>query len=152
MTRRKGSYCWVEPQSFRELRRQAGMTRRAAAEALDVTPRTVQNWETGGAGIPWMACRGLAILQGYALPGSDWEGWTVQGDTLTAPNGRHFTAGELQHIEQIFGMARLWRQTYSRKVVRKAAEVLPFLGQAQDTAEPQQPPQGHLKLMGGTQR
>ena len=146
MSRRKGSFRWVEPQSFRDLRRQAGMTRREAAEALDVTGRTIQNWETGGARIPWMACRMLRILQGYALPGSDWEGWTVQGDTLTAPNGRHFTAGELQHIEQIFGMARLWRQTYSRKAIRKAAEVLPFPGQGQ---EPQQSPECRLKLIGG---
>ena len=149
MSRRKGSCRWVEPQSFRDLRRQAGMTRREAAKALDVTGRTIQNWETGGARIPWMACRMLRILQGYALPGSDWEGWTVQGDTLTAPNGRHFTAGELQHIEQIFGMARLWRQTYSRKAVRKAAEVLPFPGQGQDIKNQQQSPEGRLKLIGG---
>jgi len=147
--RRKTSRIWVEPQDFRDLRRSSGMTRREAAKALDVTGRTIQNWETGGARIPWLAFRMLRILQGCALPGKDWEGWTVHGDTLTAPNGRHFTANELQHIEQIFGMARLWRQTYSRKAVRKAAAVLPFPGQAQDTIEPQQSPQGHLKLIGG---
>ena len=149
MSRRKTSRCHVEPQDFRDLRRQAGLTRIEAAKALDVTGRTIQNWETGGARIPWMACRMLRILRGYALPGVSWEGWTVAGDTLTAPNGRHFTANELQYIEQIFGMARLWRQTYSRKAIRKAAAVLPFPGQAQDTEKPQQALQGHLKLIGG---
>lgn len=151
MSRRKGSCRWIESQDFRDLRRQAGLTRREAAAVLDVTGRTVQNWETGGARIPWLAYRMLRILQGYALPGSDWEGWTVHGDTLIAPNGRHFTANELQHLEQVFAMSRLWRQMYTRAAVQKtAAKVLTFPERLQDTAEPQQPPQGHLKLIGGT--
>lgn len=126
MSRSKTSCRWIEPQDFRDLRRFAGLTRREAAAALDVTGRTIQNWETGGARIPWLAYRMLRILQGYALPGSDWEGWTITGDTLTAPNGRHFTAGELQHIEQMFGMARLWRQDYTRRHQKPFALVLPF--------------------------
>lgn len=132
---------WIDPQDFRDLRRQAGMTRRDAAEALDVTPRTIQNWETvpqrraGGTGprpkrgtrIPWMAYRMLRILSGYALPGPDWEGWTVQGDTLYAPNGRHFVAGELVYLEQTFSMARLWREMYARSGKQKTtSKVLPF--------------------------
>lgn len=138
---------YIEPQDFRDLRRFSGLTRREAAAALDVTGRTIQNWETGGARIPWLAYRMLRILQGYALPGSDWEGWTISGDTLTAPNGRHFTPGELQHIEQVFGMARLWRQDYAaRRHQKPAAVVLPFPEQGQ----PQQSPEGHLKLIGGT--
>ncbi len=120
MSRRKSSRRYIEPQDFRDLRRMLLLTRRETAAALDVTPRTVQNWETGGARIPWMAYRMLRILHGCALPGADWEGWTMTGDTLTAPNGRHFTAGELQHIEQIFGMARLWRQAYTRQTARKS--------------------------------
>lgn len=150
MSRRKGSCRWIEPQDFADLRKQAGMTRREAAKALDVTPRTVQNWETGGARIPWMAHRMLRILRGYALPGKSWEGWTIDGDTLTAPNGRHFTPGELQHIEQVFGMARLWRQMYTRAAVQRiAAKVLPFPAIDQASPDPQQLPQGHLKLIGG---
>ncbi|MDP2694014.1 MAG: VC1465 family Xer recombination activation factor [Gallionella sp.] len=98
MSRRKGSCRWVEPQDFRDLRRQAGLTRLQAAKALDVTGRTIQNWETGGARIPWMAHRMLRILRGYALPGKAWESWTIDVDTLTAPNGWHFTANELQHM------------------------------------------------------
>ena len=135
------------------LRRQAGMTRPQAAEALDVTGRTIQNWETGGARIPWMAYRMLRILRGYALPGKDWEGWTIDGDTLYAPNGRHFCANEMQHIEQVFSMARLWRQTYTRNAAKEAAnKVLPFPAPARTPAEAQEAPQGHLKLIGGTQR
>lgn len=149
MRRRKTSCRWIEPQDFRDLRRQAGLTRLQAAEALDVTGRTIQNWETGGARIPWMAHRMLRILRGYALPGKAWEGWTVQGDTLIASNGRHFTAGELQHIEQVFAMSRLWRQDYTARNRKPTAKVLTFPECSQTPAEPQQAPQGHLKLIGG---
>jgi DNA-binding XRE family transcriptional regulator len=156
MRRRKTSCRWIDPQDFRDLRRQAGLTRLQAAQALDVTGRTIQNWETGGARIPWMAHRMLRILRGYALPGKDWEGWTIQGETLYAPNGRHFTASELQHIEQVFGMARLWRQMYAGKCradrAEHAAKVVPFPALAQISTEPHEVPQGHLKLIGGTQR
>lgn len=150
MNRRKGSCRWIEPQDFRDLRRSLFLTRREAAAALDVTPRTVQNWETGGARIPWLAYRMLRILRGCALPGSDWEGWTVHGAILTAPNGRHFTAAELQHIEQVFAMSRLWRHDYTRKSRKPAAVVLSFPEQGQGAPEPQQSPEGHLKLIGGT--
>lgn len=133
---------YIAPQDFRDLRRFSGLTRREAAAALDVTGRTIQNWETGGARIPWLAYRMLRILRGYALPGSDWEGWTITGDTLTAPNGRCFIANEMQHIEQVFSMARLWRHDYTRRHQKPAAVVLPF-------PEPQQSPEDHLKLIGG---
>ena len=149
MSRRKGSHRWIEPQDFRDLRRQAGMTRLQAAKALDVTPRTIQNWETGGARIPWMAYRMLRILRGHALPGKDWEGWTIDGDTLCAPNGRHFTAGELQHLEQVFSMSRLWRQMYARPALKKPAATLLRFPDV-DALQEVQP--AHLKLIGGTQR
>jgi DNA-binding XRE family transcriptional regulator len=151
MSRRKGSCRWIEPQDFCDLRRQAGLTRLQAAKALDVTGRTIQNWETGGARIPWMAHRMLRILRGYALPGKAWEGWTIDGDTLTAPNGRHFTANELQHIEQVFSMARLWKKIYAESCrVQIASKVLPFPALDQATAELQQSQLGRLKLIGGT--
>lgn len=150
MSRRKTSCRWIDPQDFRDLRLASGLTRREAAAVLDVTGRTVQNWETGGARIPWLAFRMLRILQGYALPGSAWEGWTVSGDTLHAPNGRHFTAGELLHLEQVFSMARLWQKIYADSCrAQTAAKVLPFPAPEQAAPEPQQPPQGHLKLIGG---
>lgn len=150
MTRRKSSCRWIEPQDFADLRRQAGLTRIEAAAALDVTGRTIQNWETGGARIPWMAHRMLRILRGYALPGVSWEGWTIDGDTLYAPNGRRFIANEMQHLEQVFGMARLWRKIYAEQCwVERASKVLSFPVLGQSTDEPQQSTQCHLKLIGG---
>lgn len=127
MSRRRSSRRWVSAQDFADLRKQAGMTRKEAAKALDVTPRTIQNWETGGARIPWMAYRMLRILRGFALPGDFWEGWTVRGGELFAPNGRSFDARYLESIEYVFSQARLWRQMYAASVRAKTVStVLPF--------------------------
>lgn len=132
---------WIDPQDFRDLRKQSGLTRREAAAELDVTPRTVQNWETGGARIPWMAYRMLRILRGYALPGHHWEGWTLQGDKLYPPAGRPFEAGNLIHLELVFGQAKLWRQMYSRSGRAKTAQtVVSFPDRRQAPPEAQRPP------------
>jgi len=63
------------------------MTRKEAAAALDVTPRTSRTG-TGGRefldGLP-----DLRILRGYALPGVYWEDWTVKGRDLISPTVGH---------------------------------------------------------------
>ncbi len=124
MSRRK----WIDPQDFRDLRRFSGMTRREAAQALDVTERTIQNWENGGARIPWMAYRLLRILRGYALPGSAWEGWTVQGDTLYSEDGRGFREQDMRHLTLTFAQARLWREVYAQEALRERTrrKLVPF--------------------------
>ena len=126
MSRRKASRRWIEPRDFSDLRKQAGLTRREAAKELDVTQRTIQNWETGGARIPWMAYRMLRILRGYALPGVYWEDWTLQGRDLLSPNGRVFDAAWLLNIEHVFAQARLWRQDYSKRHQKRPSLVLSF--------------------------
>jgi DNA-binding XRE family transcriptional regulator len=140
---------WIEPQDFRDLRCRADLKRYQAAELLDVTPRTIQNWETGGARIPWMAYRMLRILTGFALPGKAWEGWTLHRDRLFAPNGRWYEANTLQQIEQVFGMARLWRQDYAQKQRKPVANVLAFPKRTLTPAEGQKSTQGHFNRTGG---
>ena len=127
MTRRKTSRRWISPLDFADLRKEAGMTRKEAAKALDVTPRTVQNWETGGARIPWMAYRMLRILRGYALPGVIWEGWTMRNHELFSPAGRSFDVAWLENVEYVFSQARLWRQMYAKQMQQKSVStVVPF--------------------------
>lgn len=149
--RRKGSRRWIDPLDFRDLRHQAGMTRKEAADALDVTPRTIQNWETGGARIPWMAYRMLRVLRGYALPGVHWEGWTVRGRDLFSPTGRQFDAAWLAQIENVFAQARLWRQMYAASGRQKTAEtVIPFPDRRRAPEEAHTPPQAQPQRIGGT--
>lgn len=101
----QGSY--VRPEDFRELWRFSDLTRKQAADLLSVSVRTVQNWETGGARIPWMTYRMLRILKGYALPGKAWEGSSLRVDRLYEPNGHRCQANSFEQIERIFSMARL---------------------------------------------
>lgn len=118
---------WIEPEAFKDLRHLLLMTREQAAKALDVTPRTIQNWETGGARVPWMAFRMLRILGGYGLPGEAWEGWTVRGADLIAPNGFTFTASELEYLELVFARARSFSELYEAEGrARVARKVVPF--------------------------
>lgn len=150
MSRRIARYRWIEPQDFSDVRKQAGLTRQQAAKALDVTARTIQNWETGGARIPWMAYRMLRILCGYSLPGIEWEGWTLRGDTLCAPNRRYFTAGELLYLEQVFAMSRLWRQMYARSGVQKPqSTVIPFPDRRPSPVSSFTPPEAQPKRIRG---
>lgn len=151
MSRRRGSRRWVTAQDFADLRKQAGMTRKEAAQALDVTPRTIQNWETGGASIPWMAYRMLRILRGFALPGVFWDGWTVRGRELFAPNGRSFDARLLESMEVVFSQARLWRQMYATSGRAKTAStVLPFPDLRREPVEAARPFETQPIRIGGT--
>ena len=116
--------CWIDPHDFADLRKQSGLTRLQAAEELNVTVRTIQNWETGGARIPWMAYRMLRILRGYALPGVSWDRWEIRGHQLFSPTGRAFDAGSLQYLEMVFAQAKLWRQMYSASGRAKTASTV----------------------------
>lgn len=144
---------WIQPQDFRDLRQQAGMTRKEAADALDVTPRTIQNWETGGARVPWMAFRMLRVLRGYALPGVEWNGWTVRAGDLFSPAGRRFDAASLEYLEGVFAQARLWRQMYASTGRQQTAQtVIPFPDRRRIPAEAQKPPQAQPQRIGGIAR
>ena len=153
MSRRISRRRWIDPQDFSDLRKQSGLKRTEAAAALDVTVRTIQNWETGGARIPWMAYRMLRILRGFALPGIYWEGWTLRGKTLFSPSDRAFDAVHLANIEHVFAQARLWRQMYARSGQQKTAStVLPFPDRRRVPAELPKPLEAQPKRKGGQQR
>jgi DNA-binding XRE family transcriptional regulator len=140
---------WIDPHDFADLRKQSGLTRVQAAEALDVTRRTIQNWETGGARIPWMAYRMLRILRGYALPGVSWEGWTMRNHQLFSPTGRPFDAVWLQNNEHVFAQAKLFRQMYAASGRAKTAStVVPFPDVRRKPEEAHRPPQAHQRKVG----
>lgn len=126
---------WIDPHAFADLRKQAGLSRIEAAELLNVTRRTIQNWETGGARIPWMAFRLLRISRGFALPSVHWDGWTIRDHQLFSPAGRAFDAVWLANVEHVFAQARLWRQMYAASGRAKTAStVLPFPDRRQKDA------------------
>ncbi|MDE1959322.1 MAG: helix-turn-helix domain-containing protein, partial [Xanthomonadaceae bacterium] len=79
------------------MRRSCLLTRRAAADWLGVSLRTVHYWEAGRCRVPWPVVRLLRLLRqgdlGTLAPA--WTGWTLHGSLLRSPEGRTFAASDL---------------------------------------------------------
>ena len=68
-----------------------GMQRPDVAKYLQVSERTLHNWESGRHVIPFAVYKLLRLLSGMDLPGPSWEGWRFQGGKLYTPEGHGFT-------------------------------------------------------------
>lgn len=102
----------IEPSRFRRTRLAGGFTRRDAARELGVSERTLRNWEAGHTAIPYAAFRLLRILGGHKLPGEDWRGFWLKGNTLWTPEGKPLYAWEMRWLSLTFTMARFWLASY----------------------------------------
>lgn len=58
--------------TLRSIRERRGMTQKALADLLQVTSRTVQNWEAGSAPIPHAVSLLLRYIERYGMPKSRW--------------------------------------------------------------------------------
>jgi len=70
----------ISPARFKAARLVAGFSFPQTAEALQVTERTVRNWEAGRAKIPYAAFKLLTVLSGFALRDPARSGWTFRAD------------------------------------------------------------------------
>ncbi|MDZ4099841.1 MAG: VC1465 family Xer recombination activation factor [Methylophilaceae bacterium] len=102
---------YIAPDDFYVARRRAGLTVSAAADMLDLNPRTIRNWESGKSRIPYSAFRLMRMTAGYALLGKQWEGWTVWRGKLYTPGGRSFEPHELLYVSTYIGLARHYLQS-----------------------------------------
>ncbi|RRD42523.1 hypothetical protein EII18_05365 [Comamonadaceae bacterium OH3737_COT-264] len=75
---------------LRALYRSAGFSRAEAAQFLQVTERTLHNWESGKHAAPAAVLKLLRIWAGYELPGKDWAGWSMHSGKLWSPEGYGF--------------------------------------------------------------
>ncbi|MGZ8250891.1 MAG: VC1465 family Xer recombination activation factor [Methylophilaceae bacterium] len=107
---------WIDPESFYLSRRRAGLTVVQAAESLDVTTRTIRNWENGSSRIPYAAFRLIRMMAGYSLVGKQWEGWSFWKNALWTPEGRRFEAHELRYVRTYIGLARHYLKTKNQPV------------------------------------
>jgi len=101
----KSPRIYIDPDDFHLMRRRAFLT---TPGLLDVTHRTLQNWEKGRVRIPYTAYRVLKIKVGYVFDDEYFNDWFVRGDTLWTPEGRGFKPHELRYISNYFWMARRW--------------------------------------------
>lgn len=104
----------IDPEGFRMERLSAALSRKSAAELLGVSVKTVGNWEAGRTAIPYSAFKLLRILGGYALPGKDWAGFYLRGDTLWSPEGKAFAVCDLAWWGLTVAMARSFRDSRRR--------------------------------------
>ncbi len=104
----KSPQMYIDPNDFYLMRRRAFLTTLEASKLLDVTHKTLQNWEKGRVRIPYTAYRVLKIKVGYVFNDEFFKDWFVRGDTLWSPEGRGFKPHELRYIANYFWMARRW--------------------------------------------
>ena len=69
----KSPRIYIDPADFYLMRHRAFLTTQQAAELLDVTHRTLQNWEKGRVRIPYTAYRVLKIKVGYVFEDEHFE-------------------------------------------------------------------------------
>lgn len=103
---------WIDPEDFYLMRRRAGFTVDAAAIYLNVTARTIRNWEKGKTNIPYATYRLLKFVNGYVFTSSSWDGWFIRDDTLYSPTQRAFKPHELTYLSNYMWMARKWLQEH----------------------------------------
>ncbi len=99
---------YIDPNDFYLMRRRAFLTTLEASKLLDVTHKTLQNWEKGRSRIPYTAYRVLKIKVGYVFDDEFFKDWFVRGDTLWSPENRGFKPHELRYLSNYLWMARRW--------------------------------------------
>lgn len=86
----------------------AGLSREKAADMLDVTLKTIKNWENGMSSIPYAAFKVMRLWGGYFPTEPGWEDWCIWRGKMYSPEGRSFEPHELRYIGNYFAMARFW--------------------------------------------
>ncbi|MBO9900464.1 hypothetical protein J7435_00515 [Xanthomonas phaseoli pv. dieffenbachiae] len=100
---------------FQDDRYRLRLTHLTAAKLLDVSVRTVQNWESGRTRIPHSAFKLVRLLASCKhLDGPAWKNFHVRGDTLITPEGHTFPAADLAWWSLLFRQAEAFR-TLSRQ-------------------------------------
>ncbi len=99
---------WNDPEVFYTCRRRAGLDIKQAADMLNVTTKTLRNWENGASTIPYSAFRLMRLFGGYSLIGKEWENWSFHKGVLYCPAGRAFKPYQLIYLSNYLRMAEHW--------------------------------------------
>ncbi|OHE83346.1 MAG: hypothetical protein A2579_00565 [Lysobacterales bacterium RIFOXYD1_FULL_69_11] len=100
---------------FQELRLSHGWSIERAADLLQVTERTVRNWESGTARCPYAAFKLLRIVAGRKLLGDAFGDAYVVGDVLISNEGHRFPAADLAWWSLLFRQAQAFRDNLADK-------------------------------------
>ena len=108
MRTKKTKRRWNDPEIFYVARRRAGLDVAQAAQMLNVTTKTLRNWENGSSSIPYAAFRLMRMFGGHSLVDKAWEGWSLSKGVLYSPVGRAFEPYQLTYLSNYLWMARQW--------------------------------------------
>jgi transcriptional regulator with XRE-family HTH domain len=103
-------------QRLRSMYRNLGMQRPDAAKFLQVSERTLHNWESGRHVIPFAVYKLLRLLNRMDLPGPDWDGWYFQANKLCSPEGRSFAATDASWLSLLVRRAGMFGRLYADNV------------------------------------
>ncbi|WP_374941038.1 VC1465 family Xer recombination activation factor [Xylophilus ampelinus] len=89
-----------------------GLDRAGVAKLLQVSPRTLHNWESGRHPIPHMAYRLLRLHFRVELPGDGWVGWSFVAGKLRSPEGHTFVGSDCSWWSLFIRQARFFGPLY----------------------------------------
>jgi hypothetical protein len=117
--RRRVRLWYVSPDEFRELRHSCFLSRKACAEFLGVSLRTVRYWDAGRCRVPWSAVRLLRLtrLGDLGAMHDSWAGWIINRNGLFSPDGKHYPERFMRRWWLTCEQARFFREAYDRETL-----------------------------------
>lgn len=93
-----------------------GMDRDATANFLQISSRTLHNWETGKHVIPFAAYKLLRLLNRMELPGPSWAGWSFHTGKLWTPEGHGFSGTDGSWWSLLVRRAAMFDKLYAENI------------------------------------
>lgn len=87
-----------------------------AAKMLHVTPRTIRNWISGKALVPYAAYKLVRVFTGAELPMPGWDGWHMHSGKLWTPEGHGFTPADSGWWSNLVRRSHLFHVLYERQL------------------------------------
>lgn len=115
---------------FREARLSCGLGIESCADLLQVSERTIRNWESSSARVPYAAYRLMRVMRAGKVLGPDWHGFHIWHGVLCTPEGHRFEPSDLVWQSLLVQQARAFREFMrERKTAHSATEpAQPALG------------------------
>jgi hypothetical protein len=128
---------YLSPEGFRDLRLGCLLSRKACADLLGCSVRTVRAWDAGARRVPWAAVKLLRLYRlgdlGTLAP--TWHGWTLRRDGLVSPEGYTYRLADLGWWSLTCRQAECWRQGRERQRQRGGGAAVPEPLSASGTAQ-----------------
>ncbi len=100
----------ITAEQFRDARVFGGLTREQAAAVLDVSLRTIGNWETGKARPPYSAFKLLRVLRHGDFVDARWSGYRIVRGKLVTPENHTFHPSDMAWLSLLVRRANAFSE------------------------------------------